>query len=136
MLNSNFDQQRVFVVGEDSLFEEGVTYLLAERTDYLVSKAKFSDELIFLDTIKQENPDVILVCESGSMDAERIINLISSQLFMMALFIVVIRLRNNVIDIYEIPANVSEKMYFNSGRIVADSEEDLLNVLRREHHAQ
>jgi hypothetical protein len=136
MLNSNLNQQRLFVVGEDSLFEESVTHLLTQRTDFRISSAKYSDELVFLDTIKQELPDVLLVCESFSLDTEHIINLVFSQRFLMALFIVVIRLKDNVIETYEMPQDNSEKKYFTLKRIVANSEEDLLIALRRERHAQ
>ena len=81
MSDSNFTQQHVIIVGEDSLFDEGVTNLLAQQTDLLLSRAIFSDERVFLDTVKQELPDVILVCDSGSLDAARILDLVSSQVY-------------------------------------------------------
>ena len=136
MLNSNFTQQHVFIVGEDSLFDEGITHLLAQQTDLLVSRGKFSDERVFLDTVKQELPDVILICESGSLDAARILDLVLSQAMLMRLLlvvIVVIRLHNNVIDVYERPKIVAGKINFKPRRILAETENDLLNIVSRKY---
>ena len=134
MLDSNFTQQRVFIVGEDLLFDEGVTHLLAQRTDLLVSRAKFSDEIVFLNTIEQDLPDVILVCEFGSLDTVRILDLVSSHALVMRLLVVVIRLYNNVIEVYERQMIVAGKMHFKPHRIIAETEDDLLNAIRRKHN--
>jgi hypothetical protein len=45
MLQSNFVQQRVFIVGDGSLFDEGITHLLTHETNFLVSHATYSDDL-------------------------------------------------------------------------------------------
>ncbi len=136
MSDSNFTQQHVFIVGEDLLFDEGVTNLLAQRTDLLLSHAKFSDERVFLNTVKQELPDVIVVCESGSLDVARILDLVSSQALLMRLLlavIVVIRLHNNVIDVYERPKIAAGKINFKPRRIIAQTENDLLNIVSRKY---
>ena len=137
MLDSNFTQQRVLVVGEDSLFDQGVTRFLAQRTDFVLSRTKFSGEHVFPNTIKQDDlPDVILVCESGLLDTTHILDLISSHAMAMKLLVVVIRLRNNVIDVYERPMNVAGMMmYIKSQQIIAGTKDDLLNVIRRKHKA-
>lgn len=127
MLDSNFTQQRVFVVGQDSLFEEGITRIL-ERADILVSHAKFSDELTFLNTVKQDLPDVILVCESFSIGAARILDLVSEQA-MMSMLVVVIRLHNNTVDIYGRSMNVAGKTNSQPQRIIVETGNDLLNAV-------
>ena len=136
MSDSNFTQQHVFIVGEASLFDEGVTNLLAQQTDLLLSHVNFSDERVFLDTVKQELPDVIVVCEFGSLDAARILDLVSSQALLMRLLlvvIIVIRLQNNVIDVYERPKIVAGKINFKPRRIIAQTENDLLNIVSRKY---
>lgn len=72
MLTSNFTQQSVFVVGESSLLDDGITQLLTTRTNSLVSRAVYSDEL----AIKSNQSDVILICESGFMDTTHVLDLI------------------------------------------------------------
>jgi hypothetical protein len=72
---------------------------------------------------------VILVCESGLLDTARILALISSQAILMRLLVVVIRLNNKVIDVYERPVIVAGKTHFKSQRIIAETGNDLLNVV-------
>ncbi len=47
MLHSNFTQQHVFIVGEGSLFDDGITQLLAHGTNLVVSRAIYSDGSCF-----------------------------------------------------------------------------------------
>jgi hypothetical protein len=65
------------------------------------------------------------------LDAARILALISSQAMLMRLLVVVIRLNNNVIDVYEKPWIVAGRMHFKPKRIIAETEDDLLNAVRR-----
>ena len=74
MLQSNLTERRVFVVGNGSLFDEGVIHLLTHETDLIVSRAIYSDNLAFQRMIRQDQPDVLLVCESNTMDTERILD--------------------------------------------------------------
>lgn len=125
MLTSNFTQQSVFIVGEGSLLDDGVTQLLTTKTNSLVSRAIHSDEF----SIKSNQSNVILICESGSMDVTHILDLIFSHPMTTILLIMIIRLRNNVIDVYARPAFVAGRMSDSPQRIVARTGDDLLNVL-------
>ena len=127
MLTSNFTQQSVFIVGEGSLLDDGITQLLTTKTNSLVSRAVYSDEF----AIKSNQSDVILICESGSMDTTHILDLIFSQSMATRLLIMIIRLRNNVIDVYARPIFVAGKMSNYPQRIVARTGDDLLNALRQ-----
>ncbi len=130
MLQSNLVQQRVFVVGDGSLLDDGVTHMLTHRTDLLVSRAIYSDDFAFLNSIKSERPDVILVCESGSLDTARILDLVLAQVMAMAMAvrIVVVRLRDNMIDVYARPAFVAGRMLSKPRQIIAKTGDDLLKV--------
>jgi hypothetical protein len=48
MLSSDFTQQRACIVGEGSLFDDGITQLLTQKTNLLVSHAISPDDLAFL----------------------------------------------------------------------------------------
>ena len=103
---------------------------MAQRTDFLASRVTFSDDFAFLDTIRQDLPDVMLICESDSLDPVRILDLVSSHTIAMGLLVVVIRPYNNVVDIYERPIIVGGKMYFTSQQIIATTGDDLLNTIK------
>lgn len=127
MPKSNLAQKSVFIVGDGSLLNDGVMELLAHRTDLLISRAIYSDE----SAIKSNQSNVILVCESGSVDTDRMLNLISSHLMVTVLLILVIRLRNNAIDIYEKPSFVAGRVSSSPQQIVARSGDDLVNALMK-----
>jgi hypothetical protein len=134
MLQSNITQQRVSVVGEGTLLEVGVTNLLTTRTDLLVSRAIYSNDIAFLDIIKRDRPDVLLVCESGLLDTVRILILVLSPPIVTSLRIVIVRLRTNVIDVYARPIVVEGKLFRKPRRIMVKTEDDLLNAIRRKHN--
>jgi hypothetical protein len=128
-LQTNFSQQKIFVVGDGSVFDEGVSHLLKNKTDLLVSHAIYSEDLSFLENIKSEQPEMILVNDSGSLNVKRILEFTLSQLLMMDLRIVVVQLRDSVIDIYERPISEAENASIRSRRIIVRSQEDLFNAV-------
>ena len=127
MLNSTTTQKRVFIVGEGALLDDGITQLLEHKTNSLVSRAVYSDE----NAIKSNQSDAILICESGSVDTSHILNFISSPGMATLLLIMIIRLRNNVIDIYARPIFVEGRVSGSPQRIVARTGDDLVNALKR-----
>lgn len=135
MSQINPTQQRVCIVGEGSMFDEGVSLLLQRDTNLRVSRAMYSDDLAFLKTIEWDQPDVMLVCESDSLHTERLLSLVSLQPVML-LLIVIVRLSNNVIDVYAKPTNIHGELSHRPQSIVARNGRDLLNVLRRNHYEQ
>lgn len=127
MLNSTTTQKRVLIVGEGALLDYGITQLLEHNTNSLVSRAVHSDE----NAIKSNESDAVLICESDSVDTSHILNLISSPGMAALLLIMIIRLRNNVIDIYARPTFVAGRVSGSPQRIVARTGDDLVNTLKR-----
>ena len=115
MLDSNSTQPGVLIIGEGALFDEGITELLTRRTNLTVSHIVYSDEMGFLNIIKRAQPDVSLVCQSGSLDTKHILDSISVSSLIIGLCIFVVRLSSPVIDIYERPI-------LNVGKVPIDRE--------------
>ena len=131
MPDSNLPQPRVVIVGDGSLFDDGITQLLAEKTNLLVSHTIFSNDVAFLNTIKRDQPNVILVCESGSLDTAQVIDSISIDPIMLGLCIFVIRLSSPVIDVYEGPIlNAGKISSYRPRSILASTANDLISILR------
>lgn len=103
MLHSALTTQRIFIVGDNSLFEEGITHLLTIETGLLVSNVKYTSDLSFMDMIAQNQPDVILLNESTMLDSAHILELLFSIQLLTALCIIVVRLDNSIVDVYEMP---------------------------------
>jgi len=119
MLHLNLPSRRVFIVGDNTLFEEGITKLLAYGTDLSVTGKKYTDDPAFLDAIAQNQPDVILLNESTAFDSAHILELLLSTPLLTALYIIIIRLSNNTVDVYEMPK-----------RYVITTPDDLVDVVQ------
>ena len=129
MLQTDPEQQRVFIVGEGKLLEDAVGHLLSSRRpNFIVSQVIYSNDFAFMDTIASAQPDVILICESEALDTVHILDLVSAHPIVARLRIIVIRLRNNVIDIYAEIKLVAGKISCNLRKITVRHEDDLLNA--------
>lgn len=107
MLQSNLSTKRVFIVGDGSLFEEGITHLLSFGTDIFVSGAKYTNDPALLEAVSHNQPDVILLNESTYINPTHILDLLFSTPSLTASYIIIIRLGNNMIDVYEMPKRFS-----------------------------
>jgi len=142
MLELNSTQQRVFIVGDGSLFDSAITRLVTHSADLIVSHAIYSDAPTFLDLIKSEDwSDTILVNESGLLVAEHFFDLISTRIVsseptMLELRIIVIRLSTNAIDVYVRPVFIAGKMFCKPRRISIATGDDLLNAVMRKYYDQ
>src|SRR3972149_5039421 len=93
--------QRVLVVESGSLLDEGVASLLAQESDLHVSGIAYANDTAFLQDISDARPDVILLNEAGPLDSVRILELLKSIPTLASLRVIVVRLDDNVIDMYE-----------------------------------
>lgn len=95
--------QRVCIVGEDSLFEEGIKNLLTLGTDLSISNVKYTDDSSLMKSINEAKPDVILLSESTLPDHAHILEMLLSNQTLTAMFAIVIRLSSSVVDVYNMP---------------------------------
>ena len=95
--------QRVCIVGEDSLFEEGIKNLLTLGTDLSISNVKYTDDSSLMKSINEAKPDVILLSESILPDHAHILEMLLSNQTLTAMFAIVIRLSSSVVDVYNMP---------------------------------
>ena len=136
MLCSESPPQSVCIVGDGSLFHEVIEQLVTERTNLLVTSAIYSGDLAFLDPIASRPLDVILVCETDSLDSKHILNSILPSLTVPGLRIVIVRLDASVIDVYARPTLVEGKLSGRPRRITAKSGNDLIDAIRRKRNGQ
>ena len=142
MLDLNSTQQSVFIVGDGSLFDSGVTQLVTHGTDLQVSHAVYSDPPTFLDQIQWDQwPETILINESGLVEANHILGLVSAQIVssepvIVGTRIIIVRISVNLIDVYTHPIFVAGKMFSKPHRISIQTGDELLNFVknaRRDH---
>lgn len=133
MIDSNFTQPRVFILGDGSLLSEGVKEILKNEPDLIVSSATYLDHPPFLDIAGWTLPDAILVCDSGLVELAQIFNVLSSQQLVMSLFIIVVRLSTNKIDFYANASFVEGKIFGKRKQITSMTRSDLISMLKRTH---
>ncbi|MBI5353843.1 MAG: hypothetical protein HZB50_14465 [Chloroflexi bacterium] len=129
MTDTSIIHQRVLIVGDGSTFDQGVTNLLTYKTDLVVSHTIYTEDQGFLNMLKSDQPDVILINESISLDVERILQLISMHSLVKKLRIIVVRLWNSVIDIYERIIPAAGRVSRSSRRFPIVEVDDLINVV-------
>ena len=133
MLNPNLPARRVFIVGNNLLFEEGMAHLLTLGTGLDVSNIKYINDLAFLDMIGQGQPDVIVLNESTFIDSVHILELFSSIQLLLSLCIIIVRLGNNMVDVYKLPKNQISKGNIHERRqFTVTKRDDLIAIVHGE----
>ena len=131
--------QQVFIVGDGSIFDSAVTQLVTYGTDLRVSHALYSDPPTFLDSIQWDDlPEAILINESGLLDADHILDLVSTHIvstepIILGTRIIIVRLNANAMDVYTHPVFVAGKMTGKPRRINVRTSDDLLNAVTSKH---
>lgn len=136
MLNSNFTQQNVLIMGDGSMFDKEITQLLTDESNLLVSHAIYSEDLAFLNMIRPEHrPEVLVINVSGLLDMAHILASLSLRPRVMGMRLVFVQLYKNLINVYMRPIFFTEKMFFRPRRIFPLTDDKLLNAVIRKNNA-
>lgn len=131
--------QQVFIVGDGSLFDSAVTRLVTFGTNLRVSHALYSDPPDFLDLINWDHlPGAILINESGSLNADHILGLVSTRIVStepvkLGTRIIIVHQSANVMDVYTHPVFVAGEMTGKPHRINVRSSNDLIDIVTSEY---
>ena len=129
MLDMQPTQKCVTIIGNGSLFDEGIAELLTRGTPFRVSHIVFSQDGAFLNLIKRVQPDAILICESGTLGIEPILDSLSTDPIAIGLLILAIRLSHPVIEVYERPGLKAGGISHRPRSIVEGTVHDLIHLL-------
>jgi hypothetical protein len=129
MLDLNITKKRLFIVGEGSVFDEGIAELLTRGSHLMVSHIIYSDDITFLKIIKRDLPDAILLCETDTLEIESLIDSISIDPIAIGLCILAVRLSNPVIEVYEEPILSAGKISYKRRSIIANTANDLIQMV-------
>ena len=115
--------RRVLIVGNGSLFDEGLMSLLARETQLEVSSLTCTDEAEFLQHFDRERPEAIFLFEGSSLSVSRIFELIADLPDVPALRVITVLSEESKIEVYE-------KQHFT-----AVWSDDLVSLLRQHDSA-
>lgn len=116
---------RIFILGA-SLFEEGIANLLKIGTGLQVSGAKYINDNVFLEDITQNQPDVILLNEAGPLNPARIFDMLFSIPPLPGRRVIIVRLTNNTIDVYDFPYKGNLRRLHKRRQFIVTNGDDLL----------
>jgi len=129
MPHSDLSTQCVLIFGE-SIFEEGIANLLTDEADLRVSSTKNTDDLTLLDEITQKRPNVIMLNESTPMNTVRILKLLFSTPSLAGLRVIIIRLSDNMIDVYEMPKQTTARNEYERQQFIVTKRDELVTAVR------
>ena len=128
MLQSPFLPQCVYILGNGSMLDEGVTHVLSSRTRLRVWGRQYQDDTTFLKDVSLARPDVILVNEMDSSDSIRILKLLSAVPSFIGMRVIFLRLCNNMIDVYD-RRDELDTVYDRKTGVIATASHDLVKVI-------
>lgn len=128
MLQSTFSPQRVYVLGNGSLLDEGVTQVLSSKTQFMISGRKYKDDKTFLKDMELARPDIILVNETDSYDSLHILKLLSSVPSFIGVRVIFLRLYNNIVEVYDRRFE-QDSVYDRQHIAVTSVSNDLVNII-------
>lgn len=125
MFPSNLSTHRIFILGV-SIFEEGIAHLLKIGTDLQVLGTKYTNDIAFLEDITQSQPDVILLNESTPLNSGRMLDLLFSIPVLTQRRVIIVRLNNNVIDVYDFPYHALLRRLYKRRQFIVTKQDDLV----------
>jgi hypothetical protein len=130
MLQTHPLNQRVFVVGNNSLFEEGVSHLLTLEIGLQVSSIKYTDDLTLMAHIATHRPQVIILNESSLADPLCLLDRLCDVPWLMGVCIIIMRLADNIIDVYDVSPNLDVRRLVERQQFTLSKRDDLVAVVR------
>lgn len=129
MLPQKLLTQRILILGE-SIFEEGIAHLLKVGIDLQISCARYTNDLAFLSDIARNQPNAIVMNESATLNPPYILKLLFSIPLQAGLRVIIMRLSNNLIDVYAIPKEGIERRVYERRQFIVTKQAELVAVVR------
>ncbi len=89
------------VIGDGSLFDEGLRHLLADKTSLKVSTAAYSTDSAFLQQFQEQRPEVVVLFEGGPLSVKRVFDLVGDMPGLTILRVIIVMVESSTIEIYE-----------------------------------
>ena len=130
MLQTQPITQHVFIVGDNTLFEECITQLLTHDTGLQVSSVKYTNELAFLEHIAIYRPHVIILNESIIMAPISFIELLFAAYMVTGVRLIIVRDSDSLMDVYDISDQMNIRKPCKPQQFKLSKQNDLLAVIK------
>ena len=130
MLQTQSIPQHVFIVGDNTLFEECIKHLLAHETNLQVSSIKYTNELALLERIALYRPQIIILNESSLMAPISFIELLFAVYMVTGVRLIIMRDTDSLMDVYDISDKMNIRKPYKPQQYKLSEQNDLLAVIR------
>ena len=101
MLNSSTPRKHLMVVGNGSLFDDGITHLLVHQTNLRVSRTKYTNTLALIKEVEHQQPNLIVLVEGEKETEHQALQAISMAIPSAEMLVARLSLATNQVKLYE-----------------------------------
>ena len=121
----------VLIIGDGSLFPQGVTQLLNQHSEALIHRMEAVDDRVLINEIESNHHKVVVVAETAVREAKHVVSLIFStpSLLEVVLRIIVVRYHDRTIDVFDQAGPRGNGAGYVRKRIIDGTSEDLVRFV-------
>jgi hypothetical protein len=131
MCSSLASPLKVFVLGNGSLLDEGISNMLILHSQLNVIRIVYTDGGTLYDLVEVEHPCAIFVNEFDELDTKYVIRLIFSVPSVFVRCVIIFQIENSKLDVYARPANPALAMMYRRKSVVVSTKDDFINFVHR-----
>ncbi|MBI5353195.1 MAG: hypothetical protein HZB50_11200 [Chloroflexi bacterium] len=128
MSYSHSSPARIFILGNGSLLDEGVTNILSLHPQLSVTNFSYTNDNTLYDLVNLERPNTIFINESNALDIGHIIGLIFSVPSASVRCVIVVHSENSMLDVYYRPATRLPVTMYRRKSVMVDTKEEFINL--------
>ena len=119
---------KIFILGNGTLLDEGVTHMLVNHSQLSVTRISYTDDNTLYDLVNFERPNTIFINESNALDVGHVIGLIFSVPSASVRCVIVVHSENSMLDVYYRPATRLLVTKYRRKSVVVRTKEEFINL--------
>lgn len=120
----------IIILGDGSLFDEGISNILSFHPQLNVTRVLYTNDDALYNLVGFEDPHVVFITEFDALDVERVVKFIFSIPSNFVRCIVVVRDGNNRLDVYARPAAPVSVTRYSRKSVAVKTKEEFINLAR------
>jgi hypothetical protein len=130
MAQSKHPLRRVYIVESDSMFCEGLKYLLGSEASLSVAGGKYTSTPAYIENIALDQPDSLLLPETEAVDSAYLLNLLLGTSSLAGMIVILAYIESNIVDVYKIPERADTQKSLPRHQVNVSNFEDLVALMR------
>jgi hypothetical protein len=118
---------KIFVLGNGSLLDDGISSMLILDSQLSVTRILYTGDNTLYDLVDFEHPYAIFINEFDALDIQHVIRLVFSVPFAFVRCIIVAHVENSKLDIY-MPTTYAPLTTYRRKSIVVNTKEEFINL--------